>query len=98
VTPPLIAALAGIGIAHSARQKSDFARCGSRASGQQLLLSPVREPVLEALYVQCAASEYSNLNLHRIGSVILVEQMPEIEGARNGRRLPFQGAESSALL
>lgn len=60
-------------------------------------LLPRREPVLEALYVQRAASEDSNLNLLRIGSVILVQEMPEIEGARNGR-LPFQAPKPSALL
>ena len=29
--------------------------------------------------MQCAASEDSDLNLHRIGGVIFVQEMPEIE-------------------
>ncbi len=77
-------------------QKSELAWCGG-VRRPSAWLSPGREPVLDTLYVQCAASEYSDLNLHRIGGVIRVEQVPEIEGARNGRR-PFQGPESSALL
>ena len=41
-------------------------------------------PVLEGLYVQCAASKDPDLNLHRVGGVILVEEMPEVEEARIG--------------
>ena len=67
-----------------------------RASAISLVIAQA-EPVLETLYVQCAASEYSDLNLHRIGGFIRVEQVPEIEGTRNGRR-SFQRPESSALL
>ena len=47
-----------------------------RASAISLVIAQA-EPVLETLYVQCAASEYSDLNLHRIGDVIRVEQVPE---------------------
>jgi hypothetical protein len=47
-----------------------------RASAISLVIAQA-EPILETLYVQCAASEYSDLNLHRIGDVIRVEQVPE---------------------
>jgi hypothetical protein len=52
-------------------QKSESAWCEACAQPPAWLL-PRREPVLEALYVQCVASEDSDLNLHRIGGVILV--------------------------
>jgi hypothetical protein len=58
----------------------------------------VREPVLEAIDVQRAIAEYPDLYRHRIGGVILIEQVPEIEGARNGGRFPFEGPESLALI
>ena len=53
------------------RQKSESTWCEACAQPPAWLL-PRREPVLEALYVQCVASEDSDLNLHRIGGVILV--------------------------
>ena len=56
------------------------------------------EPVLEAIDVQSAIAEYPDLYRHRIGGVILVEQVPEVEGARSGGRFPFQAPESLALI
>ena len=70
------------------------ARCAPGLSGRPT----AREPVLEAIDVQRAIAEYPDLYRHRIGGVILIEQVPEIEGARNGGRFPFQGPESLALI
>jgi hypothetical protein len=53
------------------RQKSESAWCEECAQLPAWLL-PMRGPVLEALHVQRVASEDSDLNLHRIGGVILV--------------------------
>jgi hypothetical protein len=48
--------------------------------------------------VQRATAEYSDLDLHGIGGVVLVEEVPGIEGARTGGRFSFQGPESSAFI
>jgi hypothetical protein len=48
--------------------------------------------------MQRAAAEYPDLNLDGIGGVVLIKQVPEIEGAGIGGRFPFQGPESLALI
>jgi hypothetical protein len=48
--------------------------------------------------MQRAIAEYPDLCRHRIGGVIVIEQVPEIEGASSGGRFPFQGPESLVLI